>query len=89
MDGAHHLRGFTNRDIRERLLTSPLLVPVLDDTKRSAKVGRLLHRLHAHGLLAKIPRSRKWRTTDFGRRLMATSLQIRELNFPQLLALAA
>ncbi len=44
---------------------------------------------HAHGLLAKISRSRRWRTTRLGRRLMATAIQVREINFPQLLALAA
>ena len=44
---------------------------------------------HLREMVAKIPRSRKWRTSNFGRRLMATALQIRELNFPQLLALTA
>ena len=41
------------------------------------------------GLVAKFPHSRRWRTTRLGRRLMATAIQIREINFPQLLALAA
>ncbi len=89
MDGAHHVRGFTNRDIRERLAATSHLKDLDEPKKQSAKVGRLLHRLHAHRLVAKIPRSRKWRTTDTGRRLMATAIQIREINFPQLLALAA
>ncbi len=38
---------------------------------------------------ARIPRSRRWRTTGLGRRLMATAIQVRQINFPQLLALAA
>jgi hypothetical protein len=90
LDGAHHLRGFANRDVRARLANTPHLRSLPADPKRhSAKVGRILHRLHAHGLVAKVPRSRRWRITDLGRRLMATSIQIRDLNFPQLLALAA
>jgi hypothetical protein len=40
-------------------------------------------------LIAKIPRSRRWRITSFGQRMMATAIQLREVNFPQLLAQAA
>lgn len=70
------------------LLTArPAFTP--DPKRQTAKVGRLLHRLHALGLVAKFPHSRRWRTTRLGRRLVATAIQIREINFPQLLALAA
>jgi hypothetical protein len=90
LDGADALRGFTNQDVRARLQGTPHLARFPDDPKRqSAKVGRILHRLHAHGLVAKFPHSRRWRATRLGRRLMATAIQIREINFPQLLALAA
>jgi hypothetical protein len=88
MNGADCLRGFTNADVRRRLAQTPDLVRLDSDKKRSAKVSRILRRLHLHRLIAKIPRSRRWRTTRFGRRMMATSLQLRHLNFPQLLALA-
>jgi hypothetical protein len=89
LNGADTLRGFTNKDVRERLLPTPHLAALRGDGKRqSAKVGRILHRLHAHALIAKIPRSRRWRTTSLGRRLMATAIQVRQINFPQLLALA-
>ena len=60
-----------------------------DPHRESAKVSRILHRFHAHGLIAKIPRSHRWRTTRLGHRMMETAIQIREINFPQLLALAA
>ena len=60
-----------------------------DPKRQSAKVTRILHRFHVHGLIAKIPRSRKWRTTTFGRRVMADAIQVRQLSFPQLLALSA
>lgn len=56
MNGEHSLHGLTDCDLGEKLT-----VPVLrrhDDPKiRSAKVGRILHRLHADGLVAKILRS--------------------------------
>ena len=81
MDGAHHVRGFTNRDIRQRLAATSHLKDLDEPKKQSAKVGRLLHCLHTHRLVAKIPRSRKWRTTETGRRLMATAIQIRESTF--------
>jgi hypothetical protein len=90
MDGEHHIRGFVNRDIRDKLATTPHFARMRKDKKRQgAKVSRILYRFHAYGLIAKIPRSRKWRTTRFGRRVMATAIQVRELTYPQLLALAA
>jgi len=89
MDGAHTIRGFNNHDIRQRLSRSPHLSGLTDTRRQSAKVTRLLQRFHVHGLIAKIPHSRRWRTTRFGRRVMATAIQLRQINFPQLLALAA
>lgn len=89
MDGAHTLRGFANQDLRQRLSCTDHLRNITEPRRQSAKVTRLLHRFHAHGLIAKIPHSRRWRTTRLGRRLMATAIQVRHLNFPQLLALAA
>ena len=90
MSGQHSLRGFKNGDIRRQLAGTTHLRGVgPDEKRRSAKVSRIFQRFHAHGLIAKIPHSRKWRTTRFGRRVMATSIQVKELNFPQLLAQAA
>jgi hypothetical protein len=89
MDGNHCIRGFANREIRNALAKTCHLEGIDGTKRRSAKVSRILHRLHLHGLIAKIPRSRKWRTTRFGRRVMATAIQVRQLTFPQLLALAA
>ena len=84
------VRGFTNHDLRTRLQHTQHLASQQGVRKReSAKVSRILHRFHSHGLIAKYPHSRRWRTTALGRRLMATAIQIRELNFPQLLATAA
>ncbi|MCK4306212.1 MAG: hypothetical protein KAY24_18370 [Candidatus Eisenbacteria sp.] len=90
MSGQHCVRGLKNGDVRRELARSRHFQGIRHDTRRqSAKVTRILQRFHAHGLIAKIPHSRKWRTTRFGRRVMATAIQARQLNFPQLLALAA
>ena len=60
-----------------------------DPRRQSAQVGRLLHRLHVYGLVAKIPRSRRWRVTAFGHRVMSASVRLRHLHFPALYAEAA
>jgi hypothetical protein len=44
--------------------------------RHSAAVGRLLKRLHVRGLLAKVPRSRRWRVTDAGQRLLGTVVRL-------------
>jgi len=42
----------------------------------------ILNRCHAHGLIAKIPHSRRWRLTRHGRITMAASIQLRDVQFP-------
>ena len=43
----------------------------------------------AHGLIAKIPRSRRWRVSLAGRRTMSTAIKLREVAYPALFASAA
>ena len=38
-----------------------------------------LRRLHVHQLIAKIPRSRCWRVSLLGRRVMAAAVKVREV----------
>lgn len=77
MSGDHILRGFTNRDLRDKLRTTAMRLS--DNPKtQSAQVSRLLHRLHVYGLVAKIPRSRRWRASALGYRIMSASLRLRE-----------
>ena len=40
------------------------------------------HCLRADRLIAKIPRTRRWRVTYYGRNVMGTSLYLREQHFP-------
>ena len=60
-----------------------------DPAKRSGQVTRLLRRLHVHQLIAKIPRSRRWRVSLTGRRVMAAAVKLREVAYPGFYAEAA
>lgn len=88
MSGDHALHGFTNRDLRNKLACPGLRLHA-DPKKRSAQVTRLLRRLHAYAIVAKIPRSRRWRVTAFGYRVMSAAITIRNKQFPSLYADAA
>jgi hypothetical protein len=39
-------------------------------------------RLHAHGLIVKIPRTRCCRVTDYGRKVKGATMYLREHHFP-------
>ena len=54
-----------------------------DPQKQSSQVGRIFRRFHAHGLIAKIPRTRRWRVTLYGRRVMGAALYLREQDSPR------
>jgi len=88
MSGEHVLHGFTNRELREHLgrVGVPLAAAA---AKQSGQVTRLLRRLPVHQLVAKIPRSRRWRVSRNGRRVMAAAINLREVAYPSLYADAA
>lgn len=80
LDGDHIARGFRNRDLRGALFGAECT----DCGRRSAAVGRLLKRLHVRRLVAKIPRTRRWRVTERGRRLLGTAIQLYRQTWPEL-----
>ena len=82
LDGDHIARGFRNRDLRSTLFGTDNQ----DATRRSAAVGRLLKRLHLRKLVAKIPRTRRWRMTERGRHLLGLAVQLYRQTWPELLA---
>jgi hypothetical protein len=84
LDGDHIARGFRNGEIREPLFGHPKQ-PVLQ-RRASAAVGRLLKRLHVRHLVAKIPRTRRWRLTERGRHLLGIALQLYKTSWPELAA---
>ena len=69
-------------NIRNKLKDSPHLKDIADWRRQSAKVTRIFNRCHAHGLIAKIPHSRRWRLTKQGRIAMTASIQLRDVQFP-------
>jgi hypothetical protein len=77
-------RGFRNTDIRSALFA---VLKTKDQQRRaSTAVGRLLKRLHVRHLLAKIPRTRRWRVTERGRHLLGLAVQLYRQSWPQLAA---
>jgi hypothetical protein len=71
--GDHVAKGFRNKDLRAALHG------LVKDRKRrvrhSAAIGRQLRRLHARGLVQKVPRTRLWRVTARGRRVLGDTLR--------------
>lgn len=69
--GDHIAQGFRNKDIRAAVYDGNPRAP----GRQSAAIGRLLKRLHVRGFVAKVPRTRRWRITDHGRRILSDTLQ--------------
>ena len=68
MRAEYLVSGFTNADIRYALYGEEAM---RDKTRRlSARVSRLFAKLHHRKLIAKIPRTRRWRITMKGYRLL-------------------
>jgi hypothetical protein len=84
LDGDQIARGSRNADIRAPLFG---IQQKADEKRRaSAAVGRLLKRLHVRHLVAKIPRTRRWRVTEHGRQLLGMAVQLDGCSWPQLAA---
>ena len=84
LDGDHIARGFRNADIRAPMFGHPK--PLVLQRRASAAVGRLLKRLHVRHLVAKIPRTRRWRVTERGRHLLGMAVQLYKVSWPELAA---
>ena len=84
LDGDGLARGFRNGDVRTALYGT--LKTAALQRRASAAVGRLLKRLHVRHLVAKIPRTRRWRVTERGRRLLGLAVQLYRRTWPQLAA---
>jgi hypothetical protein len=84
LNGDHIARGFRNGDIREPLFGSPK--QLRQHRRASAAVGRLLKRLHVRHLIAKVPRTRRWRVTEHGRRLLGLAVQLYRRAWPKIAA---
>jgi hypothetical protein len=81
LDGDHIARGFRNGDIRAASFGD--LKKGDKQRRASAAVGRWLKRLHVRQLVAKIPRTRRWRVTERGRHLLGVALQLYRRSWPE------
>jgi len=81
LDGDHIAQGFRNKDIRKVFFT-PTQDPAATN-QQSAAVSRLLKRLHLRGYVAKIPRTRRWKATDHGRRILGDAVAVYRRYWPE------
>jgi hypothetical protein len=87
--GEHHLHGLKNADLVRELYGNKPPQDAAEARRRSASVTRLLQLLRAHGLIAKVPRARRYRVTPAGLSLMSCAIYIRHNHLPRLLQAVA
>ncbi|MBK8974786.1 MAG: hypothetical protein IPM29_02565 [Planctomycetes bacterium] len=76
-DGAFVLRGFTNRDLVNRLYQKPA-ADDSDRRQRRSRTSRQLRLLRAHGVIRKLPKQNRYQLTDKGRRIVTAILAARD-----------
>ena len=81
--GEHTIMGFRNQQIRSQLFATANKPK--DLRRQSARVSRTFKRLRVHGLIAKVPRSRRWRVTAKGQVHMTMTLKLHHENYPEIL----
>lgn len=82
MRGEHFIHGFRNGHLAKHLGIK-LSEDKLERRRQSSRIGRLLQLLRAHRLIAKIPRSRRYRVTLRGFKLMTAAVFLREEFMPE------
>jgi len=82
--GEHFIHGFRNRDLARHLGIAYAEDPA-QRKRQSARVTRLIQLLHAHHLIAKIPRTRRYRLTFKGATLMSAAVYLYHEDFHTLL----
>lgn len=80
-DGKYLIRGFTNKDIR-----SSLYPQKPDAPKNRGRMSRTFMKLRIHGLIRRIPHSRRYLVTDKGRRIIGALIETKRKIYPGLAA---
>jgi hypothetical protein len=88
MRGDHCINGFRNTDVASVLFPTPAKT-AKDRRRRSTQVSRKLQLLRAHGLIAPIRSSYRYRITRQGNLLMNAVVSVRQKAFPKELKAAA
>lgn len=81
ISGEHAINGFKNRDLARRLYRRPP-ADVDEAHRRCERVSRLIVKLRGHGLIAKVPRSRLYRVTRYGNRVLTGAIAIHDDSYP-------
>jgi hypothetical protein len=85
--GEFTLNGFRNRDIQGFLFPGE---PEREEKRRlSARVTSRLRMLRAHGIIRKVPRTRRYVLTTKGREIITATIHTQELPITKLMELAA
>jgi hypothetical protein len=79
-NASYLIRGFTNQDIRKVLFQGQNS----ELKKNKSKITRRFAKLRAHGLIRKIPRSRRYFLTGKGRRVFSALIETKNKLYPQL-----
>jgi hypothetical protein len=74
--GEHAVRGFRNGELAERLF-GPKPKDLQERRRQCGRVSRRISLLRAHGLVAKVPRARRYRVTRSGHRFMSAAIHVR------------
>ena len=86
--GEFKLQGFRNRDLQELLYNNP---PCSEQEKRSrsSAITRKLRLLRAHGLIARIPKTYRYKLTKRGEALVAVATHASIVTCEDFLKIAA
>jgi hypothetical protein len=79
--GEHAICGFSNKEVTRRLHPRPPL-DEREVLRRCQRTSRLIQKLRGHGLVAKIPRRRRYRVTAYGHRVMSAAIAFHDHDFP-------
>ena len=88
MRGEHALAGFRLKHVADHLDLRWSTNPTVKRRQR-AQVSRKLQLLRAHGLIARISHTRRYRVTRLGNQLMAAALSLRQEHIPDIMKEAA
>lgn len=87
-DGRWAVNGFRNADIRAELFGADGK-DARENRSRSGKVTRRLALLHAHGLVKRVPKTRRWLVTEKGRQVATLLAAAQHASAEKLLGAAA
>lgn len=76
------IRGFTNQEIRRAINKKEP-----DTSKERGRMTRTLAKLRAHGLIRKIPHSRRYVISDKGRRVLGGLIETKRKVYPEFTAI--